>query len=140
MATVGQLNINGEGTIGNLLINRKLSVPFYQRSYSWQEKQVSEFFHDLDYSIRHHEAEYFLGSLVMTQSDDAQPADVVDGQQRIATAMILLAAWRDLRRASPRRKSHLAPPQPIGLFASPVAHLIAAFELRSQPDDFCASP
>jgi hypothetical protein len=52
----------------------------------------------------------------------------------------LLAAWRDLRRASPRRKSHLAPPQPIGLFASPVAHLIAAFELRSQPDDFCASP
>jgi hypothetical protein len=95
MATVGQLNINGEGTIGNLLINRKLSVPFYQRSYSWQEKQVSEFFHDLDYSIRHHEAEYFLGSLVMTQSDDAQPADVVDGQQRIATAMILLAAWRD---------------------------------------------
>ena len=34
------------------------------------------------------------------------------------------------RRASPRRKSHLEPPQPIRLFASPVAHLSAAFQLR----------
>jgi hypothetical protein len=44
------------------------------------------------------------------------------------------------RRASPRRKSHLQPPQRIRLFASPVAHLSAAFELTPQPGEFCASP
>jgi hypothetical protein len=43
-------------------------------------------------------------------------------------------------RASPRRKSHLQPPQRIRLFASPVAHLSAAFELTPQPGEFCASP
>ena len=39
--------------------------------------------------------EYFLGSIVVTQQNTTEPENVVDGQQRIATTMIVLAAIRD---------------------------------------------
>lgn len=39
---------------------------------------------------------YFLGSIVLIKDEDAPEAKVVDGQQRLATLTILLAALREL--------------------------------------------
>lgn len=94
MSTVGGIKIDGDETIGRALTIKSLTVPFYQRSYAWQDEHVLEFFQDLSNAIEQKEQEYFLGSVVVTQKDSG-PADVVDGQQRIATTMILLAALRD---------------------------------------------
>jgi len=41
------------------------------------------------------EDEYFLGSIVIKQSSDGSAPEIVDGQQRLATSTILLAAIRD---------------------------------------------
>ena len=95
MSTIGGIVIDGKATIGNSLAIKSLKVPFYQRSYAWKEKHVLEFFQDLQNAIHAKAPEYFLGSIVVTQKESTEPENVVDGQQRIATTMIVLAAIRD---------------------------------------------
>ena len=78
-------------------------VPFYQRPYAWKEAQALELFEDLwGYFLETGDdsgAEpYFLGSLVLIQGD-AATAEIVDGQQRLTTLTILLAALRNQAEA-----------------------------------------
>jgi hypothetical protein len=80
--------------IGRILFNRNLSVPTYQRSYAWEEEHVCDFLEDVTTAISQGEHEYFIGSIVTTRNDTAR-AEIADGQQRLATVTILLAAIRD---------------------------------------------
>ncbi|MDT0507454.1 DUF262 domain-containing HNH endonuclease family protein [Novosphingobium sp. MMS21-SN21R] len=68
-------------------------IPSYQRPYAWGADQASELFEDL---LAFHQAEdeegYFLGSIVLIKSEDRPFAEVIDGQQRLTTLTILLAA------------------------------------------------
>ena len=85
----------GLGGIASELKDRLLTVPVYQRSYAWRRDEVSEFWTDLRGAISDSNAEYFLGTLVIT-GQAVPPRDaIIDGQQRLATASILLAAIRD---------------------------------------------
>jgi uncharacterized protein with ParB-like and HNH nuclease domain len=67
-------------------------IPKYQREYSWTKKQWSILFDDL---LENNEG-YFLGSIIcINQNTDAlqtNELELVDGQQRMATLSILLAA------------------------------------------------
>jgi len=68
-------------------------IPSYQRPYAWSFDQTSELFDDLyDFFLKEKEDSYFLGSIVLIKSDDAPYAEVIDGQQRLTTLTILLAA------------------------------------------------
>ncbi len=80
--------------IGKALYNMTLAVPIYQRSYAWEQDHVLELFDDIKQAIEQREQEYFLGSIVTTKNSEARP-EVADGQQRLATITILLAAIRD---------------------------------------------
>lgn len=80
--------------IGHALADRVLGVPDYQRSYAWEERHVRDLFQDLTAALHQGEPEYFLGSIVTTK-DTAGEIQVVDGQQRLATTIILIAAIRD---------------------------------------------
>jgi uncharacterized protein with ParB-like and HNH nuclease domain len=80
--------------IGHLLQDSKLQVPTYQRSYAWTDKNVTQLFRDLGTAIIEGDKEYFLGSIVLIGEATDRPS-VVDGQQRLATMTILLAAMRD---------------------------------------------
>lgn len=100
--------------IAALLRTRTLSVPFYQRSYSWvtseataasadvanDKQQVVDFWDDLHRSYVN-KVSYFLGTVVLAAGDDSSSSRklVIDGQQRLATASLLLAAIRDQYRA-----------------------------------------
>lgn len=76
-----------------------IRVPDYQRDYSWQTKHVEDFWKDLNnfdkkYPDNEYKAkEYFLGSSVMVDTSDFHL--LLDGQQRLATATILLSSIRD---------------------------------------------
>ncbi len=85
------------GYIGDALKTKFLRVPPRQRDYSWKEKHVRELFNDLKDAVTAATKEYFLGSIVVTKQDDdgGDIPSVVDGQQRLATALILIAAIRD---------------------------------------------
>jgi uncharacterized protein with ParB-like and HNH nuclease domain len=85
-------------------------VPHYQRAYSWQQKQWAQLWDDLvgltedraNHTTEGSAPTHFIGSMV-TIPGSSVPQGVakyvlIDGQQRITTLMILLAALRDLAR------------------------------------------
>src|SRR5687768_1169972 len=79
--------IHGDGTIGKVLSETRLSVPTNQRSYAWEKTHAVELFDDLENAIGQDE-EYFLGSVVITRTGSSGFPEVVDGQQRLATSVI----------------------------------------------------
>jgi hypothetical protein len=86
----------GEETLGLIVRNRQgLRVPINQRSYAWKPSHVEDLFTDLNGAITANAEEYFLGTIIVVAPDKADFIEVYDGQQRIATTMILLAAIRD---------------------------------------------
>jgi uncharacterized protein with ParB-like and HNH nuclease domain len=68
-------------------------IPAYQRPYAWTTDESGELFDDL-YSFFSQELEdsYFLGSIVLIKDETKPFAEVIDGQQRLTTLTILLAA------------------------------------------------
>ena len=90
-------------TLGQLLISTSpaMRVPDYQRDYSWDKEQIQEFWEDLynfigSEPVKTFNKEYFLGAIVLV--DNGTYNLVLDGQQRLATATILIAALRDKMR------------------------------------------
>ncbi|QSG14357.1 DUF262 domain-containing protein [Halapricum desulfuricans] len=74
-----------------------------QRLYTWEEKQIREFFDKIDEASARPEGVY-LGTLKLTTINDnpfgsgATRLSVLDGQQRMGTAQIVLAHAVDLYR------------------------------------------
>ena len=71
-----------------------LTVPPNQRSYAWEDRHVENLLQDLNEAITSDDDEYFLGTLVLIHPPKTVPS-IADGQQRLATATILLARIRD---------------------------------------------
>lgn len=84
--------------IGHEIKSRQLAVPIYQRSFAWTGEQVQEFVDDLNEAFQSDPQEYFLGTIVLAKGDDGKD-QIIDGQQRLATASLLLCALRDKYRA-----------------------------------------
>ena len=81
-----------------LTLQRKYVIPRYQREYSWDIEQVEEFWKDITEQFDYEKEifntrDYFIGSFVLV-GDDVKDTEfmIVDGQQRLTTITILLAA------------------------------------------------
>jgi len=89
--------------IATELDTRRLAVPIYQRPYAWggdgDRDQVTEFWGDLRSTFTTGNAEYFLGTMVLAKEGVPDRVAIIDGQQRLATTAILIAAIRDEFRA-----------------------------------------
>lgn len=86
----------GKRTISDIFNgNRKLIIPFFQRTYVWKEEQWSRLIEDMEY-ISKTGKEYFLGSIILkslpTPSNGSigDIRTVIDGQQRLTTMAIFL--------------------------------------------------
>src|SRR5579859_3208126 len=77
------------------------TIPLYQRAYAWTTEESEELLQDLFTAINSSEGTvddlppYFLGSIVLIKGDEPD-AQVVDGQQRLTTLIMLLATLRSL--------------------------------------------
>ncbi|MCQ2668362.1 DUF262 domain-containing protein [Helicobacter pylori] len=77
-------------------------IPIYQRPYQWTEENCKKLLDDLFSSYEYYkESDYFCGSLVLiaigTDSEtNATTYDVVDGQQRLSTFILLAKVLADL--------------------------------------------
>ncbi len=80
--------------LGSVLKRHHLVVPANQREYSWEERHVTNLHQDFAKAISDDDGPYFLGTVV-TIPRTTGGLEVVDGQQRLATTAILLAAIRD---------------------------------------------
>jgi Protein of unknown function DUF262/Protein of unknown function (DUF1524) len=80
----------------------RVVVPTFQRGYSWGKKHVEAFWNDLQNFRRESQAKggpdkYFLGPIVvMPHPENKEVLYLLDGQQRLATATILLSVLRDI--------------------------------------------
>ena len=72
-------------------------IPRFQRPYSWDRGNIDEFWRD---AIEDNELGYFIGPMVGWRHNvNTAELYVVDGQQRLTTLMLLLAAIRNQLRA-----------------------------------------
>lgn len=80
------------------LFNDFYVVPSYQREYIWGTPQVERLLQDIytEFSSTEREAdsEYFIGSTVVCNSQEGT-FELIDGQQRMTTAFLVLCAIRD---------------------------------------------
>ncbi len=72
-----------------------VSVPSFQRNYSWTKDQVSQFLSDI-YECAENNQSHFWGPIVVLR-DPQKPTElqIIDGQQRITTTIIFLSILRD---------------------------------------------
>ena len=79
-------------SLAHLLQDRKLSIPDFQREYSWTEDNIEDYWNDITRAIDDGDS-YFLGTVVLADVD--QPSGrqyIVDGQQRIVTTALTMYA------------------------------------------------
>jgi uncharacterized protein with ParB-like and HNH nuclease domain len=75
--------------------NSTVSVPSFQRNYSWTKDQLDQFLEDI-FTNAAQETSHFWGPVVFLRLPDKYTNfEVIDGQQRITTAIILLSLLRD---------------------------------------------
>lgn len=69
----------------------QFQVPPFQRPYAWESEHIDDLWDDLLSALgRGH----FLGSVVLSTEDEERP-QVIDGQQRLTTLLMLLGLVRD---------------------------------------------
>ncbi|MEM0985524.1 MAG: DUF262 domain-containing HNH endonuclease family protein [Pseudomonadota bacterium] len=73
---------------------QRLSMPSYQRSYSWGEREATALMQDLQDASELEEL-HFIGAIVVNTSGQFNSLEIVDGQQRLTTLTILLCLLRD---------------------------------------------
>jgi uncharacterized protein with ParB-like and HNH nuclease domain len=71
-----------------------LNIPNFQRDYKWGESEAIEFIEDLNYYSNKDSENLYLGNIILSKSPDGKYS-IVDGQQRLTTINILLAACRN---------------------------------------------
>ncbi len=78
-------------------------IPSYQRPYVWQDEDVIKLFDDIREAYLANEPQYFIGSVLSAVRDegDCRLYELIDGQQRTTTLMLLSLAFRAAGVASP---------------------------------------
>lgn len=87
-------------TLTDLFQRRLFRIPQYQRSYSWHQKQREDLFADIKQIYDHdNDRSHFMATIVGLRRNvirigttDHKIVDIVDGQQRITTLVLLLKA------------------------------------------------
>lgn len=88
-------------------------IPIYQRPYQWTEENCEKLLDDLFFNYEDdRESDYFCGSLVLVKSDPNSKTeiyDIVDGQQRLSTFILLAKVLADLYNdcLTPKNLEHL---------------------------------
>ena len=81
--------------------SRRFGIPSFQRGYSWEKSEVSNFWKDI--SSHFGKGSYFLGLIILTKGRGVT-MNVIDGQQRLVTLLLLAKAIsnkaRDLKMDS----------------------------------------
>lgn len=75
------------------LLKLDLVIPSYQRPYKWTEKNITELILDIQKSIedknRYSKFMYRVGTVILYRESKAKPYEVVDGQQRLLSFLLL---------------------------------------------------
>lgn len=103
--SAGYVKVNDDTIQGVIAGQKQFVVPIWQRQYTWKQAQHDQLWSDL---IRQYEADqadgasgggHFFGTIVLAPKDPSATGVnhflIIDGQQRLATLMLILCAVRD---------------------------------------------
>lgn len=80
-------------------------VPDYQREYVWTDKEVHQLLEDINEQIDAGSTrEYFIGTILVSPTDQKNHYEVIDGQQRLTTFFLLLCALKHVFQGEPQRQ------------------------------------
>lgn len=92
MATTIEVNKQSVKQLLETGKTHRFVIPEYQRSYAWNDEQIQTLFDDLaEYTSNENESSYFLGTIVSYENDSGEQ-EIIDGQQRITSLLLLLRA------------------------------------------------
>ncbi|MCQ2922601.1 DUF262 domain-containing HNH endonuclease family protein [Helicobacter pylori] len=69
-------------------------IPSYQRGYAWQKEQLKDFWNDLEHVSKLGDKFHYMHSLTLRELENEledSAFEIIDGQQRLATSLILLS-------------------------------------------------
>lgn len=100
--------------LNNLLNGRLFRIPEYQRAYSWEKKQRDDLFGDIE-RVKASDEDHFMATVVgLTRekkqiiADQFTVVEIVDGQQRLTTLIILLKAIQRALNANDKTEKKLS--------------------------------
>lgn len=93
ICTLKYNNVQEENII--LAKNKKYIIPIYQRPYEWSEDQIRRFISDLFISFwgitgYSSPEQIFYGTMQLSKENTMKEQEVIDGQQRLSTLLLLL--------------------------------------------------
>lgn len=81
-------------------------VPDYQREYVWTDKEVHQLLEDINEQIDAESTrQYFIGTVLVSPTDQNDQYNVIDGQQRLTTFFLLLCALKQVFRGESERQT-----------------------------------
>lgn len=90
-------------TLDELFTGRRFCIPDYQRGYAWDKKQVYALLDDLT-QVELSGPMHYTGTLVVVESQQQSSSseftyyDIVDGQQRLTTLIILMSQLMEFKK------------------------------------------
>ncbi len=80
-------------TLDGVIEKGVFEIPSYQRGYAWQERQLKDFWNDLEHVSKLGDKFHYMHSLTLKELEnelESSAFEIIDGQQRLATSLILL--------------------------------------------------
>ncbi|PDW99487.1 hypothetical protein BB399_03910 [Helicobacter pylori] len=80
-------------TLDGVVEKGVFEIPSYQRGYAWQERQLKDFWNDLEHVSKLGDKFHYMHSLTLRGLENEleySAFEIIDGQQRLATSLILL--------------------------------------------------
>ncbi len=80
-------------TLDGVIEKGVFEIPSYQRGYAWQERQLKDFWNDLEHVSKLGDKFHYMHSLTLRELEndfENSAFEIIDGQQRLATSLILL--------------------------------------------------
>lgn len=86
----------GANNLQNLLTPTSTArIPIFQRSYSWTKTEITQFLSDIFDSAESRESHFWGPVVVLRRATSSNEIEIIDGQQRVTTAVIMLSLLRD---------------------------------------------
>ncbi|MCQ2696064.1 DUF262 domain-containing HNH endonuclease family protein [Helicobacter pylori] len=80
-------------TLDGVIEKGVFEIPSYQRGYAWQIRQLKDFWNDLEHVSKLGNKFHYMHSLTLRGLEnelESSAFEIIDGQQRLATSLILL--------------------------------------------------
>lgn len=80
-----------EGFFKDIIGNNTLKIPPYQRPYVWDKSKIIQLLDDWIESLDNDDkaSRYFMGSIIMHHDESSNVFNIVDGQQRMTTLLVI---------------------------------------------------